>query len=92
MDPAAHPMFGKQQEVFMYSFEMRVQDAIFSGEVPMKQLAHKVNKRYSTLMRELSPWDDYAKLGLGTAVAIIRETKNRKLLKVIIEECGILPE
>lgn len=71
------------------SFEMRLQDIVLTGDMPMKVISEKINKKYSTLMRELSPWDDYAKLGLSTAIAIIRVTKDRRILELILEECGL---
>lgn len=71
------------------SFEMRLQDIVLTGDMPMKVISEKINKKYSTLMRELSPWDDYVKLGLSTAIAIIKVTKDRRILELILEECGM---
>lgn len=71
------------------SFEMKLQDIVLTGDMPMKVISEKINKKYSTLMRELSPWDDYAKLGLSTAIAIMRVTRDRRILDLIIEASGM---
>lgn len=71
------------------SFEMRLQDIVLTCNMPMKVISERINKKYSTLMRELSPWDDYAKLGLSTAIAIMRVTGDRRILELIIEASGM---
>ena len=71
------------------SFEMRLQDIVLTCDMPMKVISERINKKYSTLMRELSPWDDYAKLGLFTTIAIMRVTGDRRILELIIEASGM---
>lgn len=69
-------------------FEMRLQELLFENPVPMRELARACGKNYSTFMREISPWDNRAKLGIVTFVRIVQATKDKRLLALIIEEAG----
>lgn len=42
-----------------------IQKMVRDGEVPAKSVAEAVGKPYSTLMREINPYDKGAKLGVG---------------------------
>lgn len=75
--------------MYSKSFEERLQEIIFTGPLKMKVLAVKIDKKYPTLMRELSPWDPDAKLGIVTVVKIVKVTKDRRIIDLILEECGM---
>ena len=51
-----------------------IQKMVRDGEVPAKSVAEAVGKPYSTLMREINPYDKGAKLGVETFMAIIETT------------------
>ena len=51
-----------------------IQKTVRDGEVPAKSVAEAVGKPYSTLMREINPYDKGAKLGVETFMAIIETT------------------
>ena len=46
-----------------------IQKTVRDGEVPAKSVAEAVGKPYSTLMREINPYDKGAKLGVETFMA-----------------------
>ena len=46
------------------------------GEVPAKSVAEAVGKPYSTLMREINPYDKGAKLGVETFMGIRDQTQS----------------
>ena len=54
-----------------------IQKMVRDGEVPAKSVAEAVGKPYSTLMREINPYDKGAKLGVETFMAIIETTGPR---------------
>lgn len=70
------------------TFEMRLQEMLFEEDMSMRDLADACGKNYSTLMRELSPWDKKAKLGLVTFIRIVQATHDRRLLALLIEASG----
>lgn len=53
-----------------------------------KNIAAAVGKPYSTLLREVNPFDDGAKLGAETLVDIMRVTGNIQPLEHIAEQFG----
>ena len=61
---------------------------IRDGEVPAKSVAEAVGKPYSTLMREINPYDKGAKLGVETFMAIIETTGDPTPLKLMAYELG----
>jgi hypothetical protein len=64
------------------------QRAVLNGDIPAKDIADKVGKKYSTLMRELNPYDEGAKLSPETLVELMRITKDITPLKVMAESLG----
>ena len=60
-----------------------IQKTVRDGEVPAKSVAEAVGKPYSTLMREINPYDKGAKLGVETFMAI-----DTTPLKVMAHELG----
>lgn len=55
---------------------IQIQEIILNSNVPLKNLAPKVYKNYSTLQRELNPWDELAKLSINTLGLICKEIKD----------------
>ena len=53
-----------------------------------KSVAEAVGKPYSTLMREINPYDKGAKLGVETFMAIIETTGDPTPLKLMAHELG----
>lgn len=65
-----------------------VQDMVLEGERPAKQLAADLGKPYSTLLREVNPFDKNAKLGVETLMQIMKLTKNEEPLRYMAQELG----
>ena len=65
-----------------------IQKMVRDGEVPAKSVAEAVGKPYSTLMREINPYDKGAKLGVETFMAIIETTGDPTPLKLMAYELG----
>lgn len=68
--------------------DKEIQKTVRDGEVPAKSVAEAVGKPYSTLMREINPYDKGAKLGVETFMAIIETTGDTTPLKVMAHELG----
>ena len=49
-----------------------IHSSILESPVPAKILAKKIGKPYSTLLREVNPYDEGAKLGVETFVQILK--------------------
>lgn len=67
-----------------------VQDIVLEGERPAKQLAAEIGKPYSTLLREVNPYDRNAKLGVETLMQIMKVTKNIAPLSFMAQELGFM--
>ena len=64
-----------------------VHDLVLESGLGAKNIA-AVGKPYSTLLREVNPFDDGAKLGAETLVDIMRVTGNIQPLEHIAEQFG----
>ena len=64
------------------------QDIVLEGNKPAKEVAQKIGKPYSTLLREINPFDDNAKLGAGTLLDILKATNEVKPLEYIAQSIG----
>ncbi|MGE4292498.1 MAG: phage regulatory CII family protein [Desulfovibrio sp.] len=71
-----------------------VQDTVLGGEMQAKEIAEHLGKPYSTLLRELNPFDMRAKLGVETLMEIMRVTKDPRPLAFIAKQLGyrLVPE
>lgn len=67
-----------------------VQDAVLRGPLRAEDVATAIGKPYSTLMRELNPFDTGAKLGAETLLAIVKATGNTEPLEFLARETGCL--
>lgn len=65
-----------------------VHQIVLNSSTPAKALAEDVGKSYSTLLREVNPYDSGAKLGVETLMAIMRETGNVDPLVYMARELG----
>lgn len=65
-----------------------VQDVILNGPMEAKDICDRIGKPYSTLLREINPFDARAKLGVETFLDIIRVTGNHDPLKFLARELG----
>lgn len=68
-----------------------VHDLVLESGLGAKNIAAAVGKPYSTLLREVNPFDDGAKLGAETLVDIMRVTGNIQPLEHIAEQFGYEP-
>ena len=66
-------------------FISTVHDPVLENGLGAKNIAAAVGKPYSTLLREVNPFDDGAKLGAETLVDIMKVTGNI-LLEHIAEQ------
>ena len=67
-----------------------VQDAVLEGPLPAKMVAQEIGKPYSTLLRELNPFDENAKLGVETLIKIMKVTRSVEPLRFMAEEMGFI--
>ncbi|QGY38781.1 amino acid-binding protein [Pseudodesulfovibrio cashew] len=65
-----------------------VQDCILDSGIQAKVVAEKINKPYSTLMREINPFDASAKLGAETLLEIMKVTSDIRPLQFMASEMG----
>ncbi len=66
-----------------------VQDCILDSGIQAKIVAEKIKKPYSTLMREINPFDVSAKLGAETLLEIMKVTHDIRPLKFMASEMGL---
>lgn len=64
------------------------QDVVLEGNKPAKEVAQNIGKPYSTLLREINPFDDNAKLGAETLMEILKATNEVKPLEYIAQSIG----
>ena len=62
---------------------------ILDSPVPAKVLAKRIGKPYSTLLREVNPYDGGAKLGVETFVQIVKATGNTSPIEFIARELNL---
>lgn len=65
-----------------------VQDCILDSGIQAKVVADKIRKPYSTLMREINPFDASAKLGAETLLEIMKVTHDVRPLQFMADEMG----
>lgn len=74
--------------MFEKSLTKKMQDIVLEGRVPAKQVCREIQKPYSTLLRELNPFDNHAKLGAETMFEIVKATHNVSILEFMARELG----
>ncbi|MFW5837155.1 MAG: phage regulatory CII family protein [Desulfovibrionaceae bacterium] len=65
-----------------------VQERVLDGSMGARLVAEHIGKPYSTLMRELNPFDLRAKLGAETLVQIMKTTGDAAPLERMARELG----
>lgn len=63
-------------------------DVVLGSSIPAKALATEIGKPYSTLLREVNPYDRGAKLGAETMFEIIKHTQNVAPLEYMAKQLG----
>lgn len=53
-----------------------------------REIAEKIGKPYPTMMRELNPFDNSAKLGIDTLIEIMKITENNTPLEFMADSLG----
>lgn len=65
-----------------------VHDIVLNSPVPAKALAKEIGKPYSTLLREVNPYDTGAKLGVETLLDIMKRTGSVAPLEFMAQQFG----
>lgn len=65
-----------------------VHTVVLENDMPAKALADEIGKPYSTLLREINPYDRGAKLGAETLLEIMQQTRDVSPLKYMADVLG----
>ncbi len=65
-----------------------IQEAVLDGRKPAKVIAKEVGKPYSTLLREVNPFDGSAKVGAETVLDIMIATGDVAPLEYMARQMG----
>ena len=65
-----------------------IHNLVLDNPVPAKDLAKAIGKPYSTLLREVNPYDAGAKLGAETLLQIMMQTGDVKPLEFMADKLG----
>lgn len=65
-----------------------IHNLVLDNPVPAKDLAKAIGKPYSTLLREVNPYDAGAKLGAETLLQIMSQTGDVKPLEFMANKLG----
>jgi hypothetical protein len=74
--------------MFDKNLTKKMQDIVLEGHIPAKEVSRVIKKPYSTLLRELNPFDAHAKLGAETMFEIVKATHNISILEFMARELG----
>ncbi len=66
-----------------------IHNLVLDNPVPAKDLAKAIGKPYSTLLREVNPYDSGAKLGVETLLNIMAQTGDMKPLEYMAAKLGM---
>lgn len=66
-----------------------IHSVILDSSIPPKALAQQIGKPYSTLLREVNPYDEGAKLGVETFIDILRITGDIAPVEYIANQLGL---
>ena len=67
-----------------------IHNLVLDNPVPAKDLAKAIGKPYSTLLREVNPYDAGAKLGAETLLQIMIQTGDTKPLEYMAGKLGYM--
>lgn len=65
-----------------------VHSVVLDSAIPAKALADEIGKPYSTLLREINPYDNGAKLGAETLLEIMQQTRDVSPLRYMADILG----
>jgi hypothetical protein len=65
-----------------------IQETVLEGRKPAKVIAEEIGKPYSTLLREVNPFDTSAKIGVETVLDIMNATGNVSPLEYMARQMG----
>ncbi|MDD3311575.1 phage regulatory CII family protein [Pseudodesulfovibrio sp.] len=74
--------------MFEKNLTKKMQDVVLEGRISAKEVCREIKKPYSTLLRELNPFDTHAKLGAETMFEIVKATHNVSVLEFMARELG----
>ena len=74
--------------MFEKNLTKKMQDVVLEGRIAAKEVSREIRKPYSTLLRELNPFDSHAKLGAETMFEIVKVTHNVAILEFMARELG----
>ena len=74
--------------MFEKNLTKKMQDVVLEGRISAKEVCREIKKPYSTLLRELNPFDTHAKLGAETMFEIVKATRNVSILEFMARELG----
>jgi hypothetical protein len=74
--------------MFEKNLTKKMQDVVLAGQIAAKEVSREIRKPYSTLLRELNPFDSHAKLGAETMFDIVKVTHNVAILEFMARELG----
>ena len=63
-------------------------ELVLENRIPAKALAKEIGKPYSTLLREINPYDNGAKLGVETLLQLMKATNSVAPLEYMAEQMG----
>ncbi len=69
-----------------------IHNLVLENEMPARELAKSIGKPYSTLLREINPYDGGAKLGVETLMQIMRATGDPSPLEFMARDLGLRVE
>ncbi len=70
-------------------FSTYIHSYVLDSQMPARDLAKALGKPYSTLLRELNPYDSGAKLGAESLFQIMSITGNYKPIEFMAEKLGL---
>ena len=77
-----------EEETMDKAFISSIHELVLDSPLGARQIAQAVGKPYSTLLREVNPYDAGAKLGAETLLKIMKITGNAAPLKLMADEMG----
>jgi hypothetical protein len=63
---------------------------VLDGSIPAKVIASEINKPYTTMLREINPYDSGAKVGVDLLVPLMAAAKSVEPLRSLAQEMGYI--
>lgn len=87
--PGALAPSEKRGHAMSADFSKLIHASVLDSHIPAKVLAKRIGKPYSTLLREINPYDQGAKLGVETFIEILKVTGDISPVEYIANELGL---